>query len=533
MKSFLKCGIKPYIQPFEKKLALAELAVLAGSDSRLSQGDGLRYELQTGTPAAKLADNLAYWESVTDTKKHYTKQVLREATVNIIKNGIPVEGISDLVPFSNQVPLPNRRCLRYGPHGFHDYRGKFFPQLVRALINIAGVPKRGIIADPMIGSGTTAVETVLAGSSALGLDMNPLSVMMSRTKCAILREKPTSIISAYANVRKRLIRLVPNRSTARLPYFSRLPNEDQRYLLGWFSEQVLRDLDQIAQELDDLEDGPVRDLMLLTLSNILRTVSWQKPDDLRVRKEAKIDQDIDPIKEFLEALGRSVKTIIAFLYQEQDSILGSFDILEGDARDLESPWKKWMGRVDAVITSPPYATALPYLDTDRLSLCYLGLLPRPEHRKRDVQMIGNREISNSLRKAYLEIFQSSKKDFPRSVLELVAKINHLNNAVDVGFRRRNLAALLAKYFMDMKMVLNGIANLLRPGARAYIVIGNNHTIAGGKRVEINTADLLADIAETVGLAQKERWGMEMLVSRDIFRNNACASEFILTFQRPR
>jgi site-specific DNA-methyltransferase (cytosine-N4-specific) len=87
--------------------------------------------------------------------------------------------------------------------------------------------------------------------------------------------------------------------------------------------------------------------------------------------------------------------------------------------------------------------------------------------------------------------------------------------------------------MDMKMVLNGIANLLRPGARAYIVIGNNHTIAGGKRVEINTANLLADIAETVGLAQKERWGMEMLVSRDIFRNNACASEFILTFQRPR
>ena len=97
----------------------------------------------------------------------------REATVNIVRNGIPIEQIAKLVPFNGEIPLPNRRCLRYGTHGIHEYRGKFFPQLVRALLNIAGVYENKIVADPMSGSGTAIVEAVLGGCHGLGLDINP------------------------------------------------------------------------------------------------------------------------------------------------------------------------------------------------------------------------------------------------------------------------------------------------------------------------------------------------------------------------
>ena len=114
--------------------------------------------------------------------------------------------------------------------------------------------------------------------------------------------------------------------------------------------------------------------MRLALSNIIRSVSWQKGDDLRVRKEVRPDADIDPIGEFLEELQRSAKAILALLYHQQAQPVGTFDIQEGDARALPVLWQQWRGKVDAVITSPPYATALPYLDTDRLSLFYLGLL---------------------------------------------------------------------------------------------------------------------------------------------------------------
>ncbi len=62
--------------------------------------------------------------------------------------------------------LPNKRCLRYATHGLHEYRGKFFPQLVRALMNIVKLPKSGVVLDPS--SGMTLVEARLSGRTTYG-----------------------------------------------------------------------------------------------------------------------------------------------------------------------------------------------------------------------------------------------------------------------------------------------------------------------------------------------------------------------------
>jgi site-specific DNA-methyltransferase (cytosine-N4-specific) len=522
--------MKPYIQPFERTLALAELTALAGTHP-LSVDRQAEHPILFSVPSVVNADaltrHLAYWEVVESGTPCFTTQVLRERTVNVVRNGVPTTDIPRLL--RDDIVLPNRRCLRYGTHGIHEYRGKFFPQLVRSLINIADVPERGIVADPMCGSGTTDVEAVLGEYQALGLDMNPLSVLMGRTKCALLSLRPELLISTYEAIRNQLIRPSGKRN-AKLTYFASLPARDQEYLSGWFSEQVLQDLDEVARAIQ-LSDERVRDFFWLGLSNIIRSVSWQKDDDLRVRKEVRLDADIDPIREFLEEMGRSVRVVLAFLYYNKGTQFGSFDIAEGDARDLSNVWSKWKGKIDAIITSPPYATALPYLDTDRLSLSYLRLLPRPDHRQRDQRMIGNREISEKQRSMYWKLFET-KKNLPKSVSALIQKVDTLNSKIEVGFRRRNLPALLTKYFMDMQQVFEGMKTVLRRGCPAYVVIGNNHTIAGGERVEIDTAHLLADIATAVGMKSERRIPMEMLVSRDIFKKNAVASEEILCFRTP-
>jgi len=530
MKPSLVCRMKPYIQPFERTLALAELSALADTnpvpvDKHVEQP--LRFSISPAVEPAVLARRLAYWEIIEADRTYLTTQVLRERTASIIRNGVPTQEIPQLL-LLNEMVLPNRRCLRYGTHGIHEYRGKFFPQLVRSLLNIAGVPKRGVVADPMCGSGTTNVETVLGEYQALGLDMNPLSVWMARTKCSLLSVDPELLASAYEHIRSQLMKATSKRNS-RLAYFSSLAQEDQEYLSGWFSEQVLQDLDDVARAIQ-LSDGRVRDFFWLCLSNIIRSVSWQKDDDLRVRREVRLDAEIDPVREFLEELGRSVRVVLAFLHHNQGTRFGSFDIAEGDARDLPTVWSRWKGKIDSVITSPPYATALPYLDTDRLSLCYLGLLSRPEHRRRDQHMIGNREISEKQRSIYWELFEARKKKLPKSVSTLIQRVSTLNSKIEVGFRRRNLPALLTKYFSDMQQVFEGIITVLRPGSSAYVVIGNNHTIAGGERVEIETGSLLMDIAAAVGMTLKQRIPMEMLVSRDIFRKNAVASEEILCFK---
>jgi DNA modification methylase len=528
----LTCRIKAYIQPFERQLALQELEVLAGAPPRpvptlADQAD--RFQVRSQLSPQHLARELVFWEIVGAERSITTQQSLRESTVNVVRKGVSFAELANLLPFNGSVPLPNRRCLRYATHGLHEYRGKFFPQLVRTLINVANVPRRSIVADPFCGSGTTAVETMLARREALGLDMNPLSVFVARTKCGVLNVKVKQLENAYEAIRGALLAgRKPSRKYSRLADTS---ETDLTYLKTWFHPRVLDELDTIYATVRASAGGSIRDFFLVSLSNVLRRVSWQKEDDLRIRKEVKPANNLDPIREFLEEVDRSTRLILAFLRQERGCSTTKVSIQEGDAKDLSLLWQSWKGQVDLVITSPPYATALPYLDTDRLSLCFLGLLPRSKHREWDHQMIGNREITDKTRRSYWERFTMENGNLPISVSKLVTKIHRLNLNSGVGFRRRNLPPLLYKYFADMRKVLISLRTVMKRGASAFIVVGNNHTIAGGKYVDIPTAKLLTDIAMAQGFKSLREIPMEMLVSRDLFRKNTIGSESILHVQK--
>ena len=524
----VRCRMKPYIQPFERALALAELdAVTDGVSAQSLAGAHCLTcaDVKTSLPVDTLAASLAYWESVDDGSERYTYQALREATVSVARSGTPIDRFRKALPFRNDVPLANRRCLRYATHGLHEYRGKFFPQLVKALINIGRVPSDGVVADPMCGSGTTLVESVLAGRTAIGLDMNPLSVRLSRAKCMLLHADPNRLQKTVQAVESRLDS-VQCRGTGNLRYFGEIPIADQEYLRRWFSDTVLRDLDAIVAAIRPVRNTAARELLFISLSNVLRRVSWQKTDDLRVRKDVQ-SAALDAVSTFLVEVQKSLRSVVAFLYQNGQPRVGNVDVVHGDARQLTRWWQHWRRKVDAVVTSPPYATALPYLDTDRLNLCYLGMLTRRKHRATDLQMIGNREITDRRRREYWEYFEGNEAKLPTAVGNLARRIAKLNANCDVGFRRRNVAALLTKYFFDMRTVLKEMLAVTKPGAPVYIVVGSNHTIAGGERVEIRTAELLGDVAESLGYGRISELPMEMLRSRDIFKRNAGDTETLL------
>jgi len=529
------CYMKPYIQPFERYLAKQELTQIAGNSPH-SNGHEHVYDVISEHPLSFMQDRLTYWEQIhpkdqVSIQDRPTLQVRREATANIARNGIRLDELQDHLPYQ-QVPFPKRRALRYGPHGIHEYRGKFFPQLVRSLLNIAGIGSNAWVLDPMCGSGTTPVEAMLAGHNALGLDLNPLSVLVSRAKHQSLNVPRQYFQEAYY----RLLDRLKNQPAGRM-WFNQLPIQDQEYLQRWFASHVLDELDPIANAIQAEPDVRCRNLFLVTLSNILRSVSWQKNDDLRVRKEAPGQLTLDVRQTFLSELTKSVRSVLAFQYENVGYVMGTVTIREGDARFATEILYQHRHQIDAIVTSPPYATALPYLDTDRLSLSYLNLLTRPQHRQRDYDMIGNREINNRIRELYWQEYQQNKQLLPQDVTTVIDRINYLNSNADVGFRRQNLSSLLARYFFDMRQVLREFMDMLRPDAPAYVVVGNNYTIAGGRseqdggeRITIKTDKLLAQIGESVGLRITETISMEMLTSRDIFRKNTGSTETIICFR---
>ena len=522
------CRIKDYIQPFERQLALRELRALCPGP--LSPVDGPEqtasiFSVVANGSADALREGLTYWRSVGHGDDDLTLQVRVEATSLVGSRN----GSSVLAPNGSAcaINLPRRRCLRYATHGMHEYRGKFFPQLARALINIAGVPSNGIVVDPMCGSGTTLVEARLAGRSAYGLDMNPLSVFVARVKCQALSIPTVTLQKAYLHVEWTLAK-----SNSKGHRHTDLPANDQDYLRRWYALPALHELDQVYAAIQTLSTAPLRDFFLVCLSNVLRSVSWQKNDDLRVRKEV-VDVDRGEVtRRFLSQARRSTTTVSAFTAERGRLKAGGFDVSEADARDAVSALKPVAGKVDAVITSPPYATALPYIDTDRLSLIYLGLLSRTDHATRDRLMIGNREVSSRMRDDYWDTYTTQKRLLPTDTRRVIDRVHRLNSENPAGFRRRNLAALLSKYFFDMREVLLGIRGLLRPCGDAFLVVGNNRTTAGGQLIHIRTADHLSAIAQDLRFDVVESLSMDMLPSRDIFRKNAVPSERIIRLKAP-
>lgn len=532
----ITCVIKPYIQPFEKELALLEIEKILGCDAKSiktnKNGPSTQFKFISNTSKDELISKLSYWERVIEQSEFVTRQSIRESTVSLASNGIKPKYIPQEFR-NNNIKLPNRRCLRYGTHGIHEYRGKFFPQLVKALFNVAELNPKSLIVDPMCGSGTTLVEAALSNHYSFGFDMNPLSVLLTTVKTETLKLSVDELIAYHEKTLKAVSNALSRSNQAQVSerLLKRLGSKNVEYLKRWFDLRILTQLEVINEQIDNLDNDKIGNLFKISLSNIIRRVSWQKNDDLRVRLEKTDSDSIDVEQEFNDELTRSLKLVISLLCEIEKAPIGNATIKREDARNFAALNTNLQGTVDSVITSPPYATALPYIDTDRLSLIFLGLLKRSEQSSLDLLMIGNREISKKIRGQSWKRFCNYKNILPNSVSKLILNIHHLNENSEAGFRRKNLSALLANYFFDMTRVFINTKEILKPNKPAYFVVGGNHTYANGTRIEIETPKLLSEIAESVGLDVERTLNMDMLKSRDIFRGNASSSESVLFLRK--
>lgn len=101
----------------------------------------------------------------------------RELTTVLRANGI--ESLREAVLDSGYVSLGSRRTA--SPHEFYRYPARFSPSFARAAIGTFSRPG-DLILDPFVGGGTTLVEARLAGRLAVGSDLNPLAILVSRVK---------------------------------------------------------------------------------------------------------------------------------------------------------------------------------------------------------------------------------------------------------------------------------------------------------------------------------------------------------------
>lgn len=506
----VRIHIKSFIQPFEYKLALLEIQKTLDLPSIPKPDDKGNLLLKIKANQFKALQNKLAYTDVLETSD-VTTTLQTNLEISYMNGG----GGS----------LPKRRILRYGPHGLHEYRGKFFPQMVKSLLNASNAPEGSLVLDPMCGSGTTNVVAKEMGFKTYGFDMNPLSVELSKAKTDILDLDSDAIEELQSRV---LERLMTNKKAQ---------NDHPRYeyLKGWFDTGALDEILRIISIIDEEGDPVYKRFLKINLSNVIRDISWQKTTDLRIRKEVYEYREGQAQELFVSMLKKNVANNAAYLgalHRRRTTKFKLADINTGDARQFLKNASHLRGKVDVIVTSPPYATALPYLDTDRLSLAVLNLLTTSTHKDLDLQMIGNREINKRIKNELWDHYQKNKQSLTKAIVNLIDRIE-TGNASDpsAGFRKLNLPPLLAKYFIDMRDVLMECLDAAKEGANAFFIVGSNSTNVLGEKVMIDTDVLLWDLAKKIGWKQIEFMPMELLHSRDIFKENRGSTETILWLKK--
>lgn len=477
--------------PYEKELALREIRSLLAPEKIFDSKHGICLD---GSFDAKATERLVYFAEVIDGKQ--SAPTIQAKLERVNGNGI------------------NRQSTRYSVHGLHEYKGKFNPQVVRAILNIMHVPLEAHILDPFCGSGTSLVECSHLGVKAVGADINPLAVFIANAKLSALH---LPLSRFHEEIKAVLKRWKSSRTIRKSKHDTR-----SEYLGKWFEPAMLQQIERlrIAIEKGSRDCVPV---LLCIASNLLRDYSLQDPNDLRIRRR----KSALPEKPLIEAFEVAARTFHSRL-EDVRNTLGRHPT-KNKALLLDSRLIK-LGyggigstKFDCALTSPPYATALPYIDTQRLSLVWLGLLPPSEILRLEARLIGSREVRGESKMKLLSVLLENRSNLPKKQTDYCRMLQATLSVKD-GFRRQAVPILLYRYFSSMAQMFKSVRVCMKKSAPFVLIVGSNHTVLSGKRFDIDTPRHLTEIArfcgweheETVPLQTYQRYGYHM--------NNAVGSE---------
>ena len=211
--------------------------------------------------------------------------------------------------------------------------------------------------------------------------------------------------------------------------------------------------------------------------------------------------------------------------------IGILTVTASDARSLhEVEEATTLGR-KVIVTSPPYATALPYIDTDRLSLIALGLADPSQVRTLEGELTGSREWGPREARVWTSHMEANSYGLPADVLEVGAAVSAKNIADGGGFRRQAVPALLYRYFTHMSEALRSWSKVLAPGENAVLVIGSNRTGGRTDPIVIDTPSLTAACGQSQGFTCVEKIEFQVWARYGLHAKNGVSGESAVVLRR--
>lgn len=367
---------------------------------------------------------------------------------------------------------PGRISDTLGREPIHPFPARMAPSI--ALDVMAESTGCLRVLDPMVGSGTVVAVARSKGHRALGFDIDPLAVLISKVwTSSIDHEAVREAAHETLNRAREVFRTLRTGDA----YPENADRETRRFICYWFDEYSRRQLASIARGIERVRDQSVRDVLWCGFSRLIITkqagasramdLSHSRPHRSFGRAPVK------PFRKFVVAVEHVIENCIDATKGHRGPVAY---VREADARSL--PVRD--ASVDLVLTSPPYLNAIDYMRCSKFSLVWMGHGVRALRKLRaesvgaeigDGGALEDREVAGVIRELKLTPALEPREE-----------------------------AMLARYVADMRRSLQEIARVLVPGGRAVYVVGEN-TVRG---TYIRNSLVVSGLAQSAGLLLKER-----------------------------
>lgn len=369
-----------------------------------------------------------------------------------------------------------------GRRPIHPFPARMAPGIALEALGETGRSLR--VLDPMAGSGTVLAVARSKGHRAIGVDLDPLAVLLSEVWTSTVDADAVRGVADEVLCRSRLTFKSLRASEA---YPAHSDDETRKFIRYWFDDYARRQLAALS-----LSIGRVRD-------DVTRRVLWCAFSRLIITKTAGASLAMDlahsrphrhftraPVKPFAR-FRVAVEAVVSNCPQRGAERVGPpANVSWGDARRLQLP----ADSIDIVLTSPPYLNGIDYLRCSKFSLVWMG------HAVRDLREIRSLSVGTEATRCPAEDSHPTLD---------VAK--RFRRTIDGLSRRDN--AILARYAADMSKALSEVKRVLRKGGRAVYVVGDSTT----RGVYIRNSAIVIAAAEQQGLVLKSSQTRELPANR--------------------
>ena len=322
-------------------------------------------------------------------------------------------------------------------HGIHPYPAKLAPRLAEAVVKDFG-DRGGVMMDPFAGSGTSLLEANLGGMRAIGFDINPLAVLISRVKTTPI--PAGELDNSILEYRQGIDGIDPQ--SFPMP---RITNGE--YWFGRNAEDGLRRIAGFIETRGEWTPEQKR-FFNLAFSKTVRVCSWANQREFKLMRIAgHLDHAPNPV----EVMDRHLEKAAAMVGALAE--VGLRAATTAEVADVNDGLTRSLPPIDLILSSPPYGdsrTTVAYGLFSRLSNEWMGVRSAGAL---DGRMIGGR-------------LQAADAGIETEVAELTSAVAEISD-VD-GERARRVKA----FFVDYEAVVRECIASLRPGGVICFVTGD-------------------------------------------------------------